>query len=223
VVFIGVTVPELPENQQFDREIEYHLVRVSRKEVSWFSAHQGCNPKLTNTWSLSRLPEIQDELVNTIRETEAKISELPRAPSIDPVSEVLQALNVFSRELSRRLEGTPDKDGLLQTIRPHQQGFRRAIRGTAPKFVPLEMKKAGKKIPKAKFLQDEEGEEEEEEEEVNDSSDGGPAGLGSKRKLDVFLVTGDHQTHPAKKTMRVDQKIYIDEVMKRAQRYALLP
>ena len=39
MVFVGVTVSELPENQQLDREIEYHLVIVSRKEVGWLSAH----------------------------------------------------------------------------------------------------------------------------------------------------------------------------------------
>ena len=165
--------------------------------------------------------------MNTIRETEEKISKLPRAPSSDPVSEVLQALNVFSRELSRRLEGTPDEHGLLQTIRPHQRAFRRAIRGTAPNFAPWEKKKAGKKLPKAKFLQDEEGEEGEEhgDEKDDDSSDGASEadGWGPNTKVSVFSFTGDHQTHPAKKTIRVDQNIYIDEVMSRAQRCALLP
>lgn len=33
MVFFGVTVPELSEDEQTDREIEYHLVRVNRKEV----------------------------------------------------------------------------------------------------------------------------------------------------------------------------------------------
>ncbi|KAF8419805.1 P-loop containing nucleoside triphosphate hydrolase protein [Boletus edulis BED1] len=140
-----------------------------------------------------RLPEIQDELVNTIRETEAEISKLPRAPSNDPVSEVMQALSAFSRELSRRVEGTPDENGLLQTIRPHQQAFRRAIRSTAPNFVPWEEKKAGKKLPKAEFLQDEEGEAEEAEEAEEE----------------------ENQTRPAKK-IRIEQHIHIDEVLERA-------
>ncbi|KAG6382183.1 hypothetical protein JVT61DRAFT_833 [Boletus reticuloceps] len=106
-----------------------------------------------------RLPEIQDELVNTIRETEADISKLPRAPSNDPVSEVLQALNAFSRELFRRVEGTPDANGLLQTIRPHQQAFRRAIRSTAPVFVPWEKKKIFFKTKKGKVEDAEDVEE----------------------------------------------------------------
>ena len=163
--------------------------------------------------------------MNTIRETEDKISKLPRAPSNDPVGEVLQALNVFSRELSRRLEGTPDEHGLLQTIRPHQRAFKRAIRSTAPNFAPWEKKKAGKKIPKVNFLQDEEGEEgDEDEDEKDDVSPDGKADVwGSNKKVGVSPATGDHQIHPAKKTTRVDQIIYIDEVMRRAQRYALLP
>ena len=169
--------------------------------------------------------------MNTIRETEAKITKLPRAPSNDPVSEVLQTLNMFSRELSRRLGGTPEKGGLLQTIRLHQEVFRCAICGTAPAFVPWEKEKAGKKLPKAKFLRYEEGDEEEEEEEVenkkvevevedddddeeeeenSDALDGEPDNWGWNPK-----------SNP-KKTAHADQNIYIDEVLKRAQRCVLL-
>ncbi|KIJ08216.1 hypothetical protein PAXINDRAFT_89188 [Paxillus involutus ATCC 200175] len=102
-----------------------------------------------------RLPEIQKELMDALQNTEAELRALPRAPSNDPVGEVLHVLSSFTRDLSRRLEGTPEEDGLLQTIRPHQQAFKRAIRETAPNFVPWERTPKGRQLPKADFLANE--------------------------------------------------------------------
>ncbi|KAF8839963.1 hypothetical protein BDN67DRAFT_952527 [Paxillus ammoniavirescens] len=107
-----------------------------------------------------RLPEIQKELMNSLQETEAELRALPRAPSSDPVGEVLHVLNSFTRDLSHRLEGTPEKNGLLQTIRPHQQAFKRAIRQTAPNFIPWAETERGRELPKVQFLVNEEGDDE---------------------------------------------------------------
>lgn len=52
--------------------------------------------------------------------------------------EVLHSLRNFVCGLDRRVESTPEEDGLLQTIRPHQETFKIAIRRTAPYFVPWE-------------------------------------------------------------------------------------
>ena len=71
-----------------------------------------------------------------MQQTEESLRALPKGPSNDPVSEVLRVLGDFHKELSERLEGTPDQDGLLQTIRPHTETFRCAIRFTAPYFLP---------------------------------------------------------------------------------------
>jgi hypothetical protein len=79
---------------------------------------------------------------------------LPKAPSSDPVSEVLSVVGQFSSQLSRRLEGTPDVDGILQTIRPHQQAFKRAIRATAPRFIPWG-KDDARELPVVDFLANE--------------------------------------------------------------------
>ncbi|KAF9234014.1 P-loop containing nucleoside triphosphate hydrolase protein [Melanogaster broomeanus] len=116
-----------------------------------------------------KLPQIQEELNNALQDTEAN----------DPVGDVLHVLSNFTRALSRRLEGTPDEDGLLQTIRPHEETFKRAIRATAPNFVPWEKSEPSRDLPKAEFLANEEGYNE-------------PVSLTS-------------------------QKIYIDEVLQRAQ------
>ena len=121
---------------------------------------------------------------------------LPRAPSNDPMNEVLQALNDFSRELSCCVEGTPGKDGLLQTIRPHQQAFRRAILCTAPNFVPWNKKKGRKELFKAKFLQEEAEDESESEDAV------------------------DERCQPPAKRQRIEESIHIDEVLERANKYA---
>ncbi|KIJ13510.1 hypothetical protein PAXINDRAFT_80937 [Paxillus involutus ATCC 200175] len=124
-----------------------------------------------------RLPEIQKELMDALQNTEAELRALPRAPSNDPVGEVLHVLSSFTRDLSRRLEGTPDKNGLLQTIRPYQQAFKRTIRETAPNFVPWEERQRARQLPKADFLANEEGDDkgsESESESVEDDFPGPP-------------------------------------------------
>lgn len=68
----------------------------------------------------------------------------------------------------------PEKDGLLQIIRPVQGIFRSAIRGTAPEFLPFEKRfSREKKLEKPDFLRDEEGGEEEEEGSYESSDDEG--------------------------------------------------
>jgi hypothetical protein len=103
--------------------------------------------------------------VNTLQETEAELRALPRAPSGDPVGEVLHVLSSFSRDLSRRLEGTSDADGFLQTIRPCQEAFKRAIRRTAPNFIPWEKTQKSRELPEPRFLANEEGDDEESDDE----------------------------------------------------------
>ncbi|KAG2338315.1 hypothetical protein BDR05DRAFT_893920 [Suillus weaverae] len=104
-----------------------------------------------------RLPEIHKELYNILRKTQDEMRKLPKAPSTDPVGEVWHVVNQFSSHLSRRLEGTPDEDGILQTIRPHQQAFKRAVRATAPLFVPWG-EDDDRELPVADFLANEEDE-----------------------------------------------------------------
>jgi hypothetical protein len=83
-----------------------------------------------------RYPEIQREIQNLLKETEKSLQELPRPPSADPMSETVRLVAAFTRDLAQLVEGTPEGDGLLQKIRPHQYAFRKAIRATAPDFRP---------------------------------------------------------------------------------------
>ncbi|KAF9807177.1 hypothetical protein IEO21_08336 [Rhodonia placenta] len=81
-----------------------------------------------------RLPEIELVIQKSLQTTEEHLRELPTEPSQDPVGEVYNLISRFSMQLTRYLEGTPEPDGLLQTIRPYQDAFKIAIRGTAPNF-----------------------------------------------------------------------------------------
>lgn len=83
---------------------------------------------------------------------------LPKAPSNDAVGEVWHVVGEFIRKVSRRLEGTSDEGGLLQKIRPHQDEFKRAIRTTAPYFIPWEKDSLRENLPEADFLANEEDE-----------------------------------------------------------------
>lgn len=115
---------------------------------------------------LLRLPEIQDELQALLDQTAADFQALPKPPSTDPVAEVLHMISTFTRDLHRHLEGTPDEGGLLQSIRPAQETFKRAIRATAPNFLPYERKDShSRTLPFPEFLASEEEEEEDDEEE----------------------------------------------------------
>ncbi|KAI0067582.1 hypothetical protein BV25DRAFT_835648 [Artomyces pyxidatus] len=83
-----------------------------------------------------RLPEIEDELQREKERTERSLSTLPLAPSADPLAEMMNLITSFSNDVVRHVEGCPDEDGLMQSIRPHQTKFMRAIRSLAPDFRP---------------------------------------------------------------------------------------
>jgi len=140
------------------------------------------------------LPEIQDELEKSIFAARDALKALPNEPSKDPQNEISNLLHGFVADLVKHIEGVADEDGLLQSIRPAQEKFRSAIRGTAPEFLPFEKRFAGKKkLGKAEFLRNEEGEEESDDESEDDLIS--PHSLERKRKPKL---------------------IYIDEVFERA-------
>ncbi|KAL4248958.1 hypothetical protein ABKN59_007409 [Abortiporus biennis] len=82
-----------------------------------------------------RLPGITEELEKLLQTTEDELHKLPPSSS-DPFSDILNLISSFSRDLAIHLEGTPNKDGLLQSFRPAQEEFRKRIRSTAPDFRP---------------------------------------------------------------------------------------
>jgi hypothetical protein len=141
-----------------------------------------------------RLPEIQDELEKSIHTTRESLIKLPREPSQQPVNEVATLLHEFIADLARHVTGVPDEKGLIQSIRPAQERFRRDIRLTAPKFRPYERKLAGtRSMPRADFL------DQEDSEDLDDDDDIGVSAVGIKRKRKADII-------------------YVDEVFTRAQR-----
>lgn len=83
-----------------------------------------------------RLPQLADELQGLLKQTDFRLRKLPKPPPENPVSEVIDMVSGFSRSLSTLVEGTPDKRGIHQSIRPLHVKFNNAIRDTAPDFRP---------------------------------------------------------------------------------------
>ena len=85
-----------------------------------------------------RLPELEVELYNLLKETEALLGKLPNAPSDDAQGDIISLVSDFARELAQYVEGTPDENGIHQQIRPYNAEFLDTIWGTAQRFCPFE-------------------------------------------------------------------------------------
>lgn len=141
-----------------------------------------------------------------ITKTISTLAQLPEPPSADPFAEMLQLIDRFTREFVRQLEGTPQPHGLIQSIHPYQETFRMAIRATAPEFRPWEKPifQDTRLMTRAAFLENEEAD---------------AARDPSANFFSVPPSNASNSQAPAHPTSTgVDRAIYIDEVMKRAQR-----
>ena len=85
-----------------------------------------------------RLPDIRRDVDKQLDETSQELEKLPRPSSSDPVLEIIFKVSSFFEELKTWLDGTPDADGLVQTLRPACERFRKAIQDTEPDFQPTE-------------------------------------------------------------------------------------
>jgi hypothetical protein len=108
---------------------------------------------------LIRLPELQGEVDRLLEQAEHDISRLPSPPTSEPKLEMLRLISQFVRSVEHLVAGTPEKDGLIQTLRKSQEGFKGNIRQTAPDFRPFERPKsisALPLLPPPRFLSNEE-------------------------------------------------------------------
>lgn len=104
-----------------------------------------------------RLPKLEDELLVQLKKTRKELNDLPSPPSRDPKGEIYRLVTSFTQDLSRCIEGSPEADGILQSIRPLQEKFRKAIRATAPNFRPYKRGGGGgKEFYNPGFLSNEE-------------------------------------------------------------------
>jgi hypothetical protein len=63
------------------------------------------------------------------------------------MEEMFRLIDLFVGSLQHLVDGTPEKDGLIQTLRKSQEGFKGDIRQTAPDFRPFERPRNGSAIP----------------------------------------------------------------------------
>lgn len=150
------------------------------------------------------------------------LGKLPKEPSRDPYNEIASLLYDFVADLSKRVEGVPDKDGIMQTIRPAHNAFRRAVRGTAPEFVPFEKQHArGKTFGRPKFLANEEEVAATVIQAYNDEgSDDGDSDKGERMSFThgghPISMTGTSADIVTERSQTIPNMIYIDEVLERA-------
>lgn len=93
--------------------------------------------RLTRAYSVNSLPGILKEIESHLLETQNLLNGLPKPPADDAVQAVMHLVWQFERQVDREIAGTPDRGGLVQKINAHANAFRKAIRGTAPIFIPF--------------------------------------------------------------------------------------
>ncbi|KAI9465219.1 P-loop containing nucleoside triphosphate hydrolase protein [Lactarius psammicola] len=109
-----------------------------------------------------RLPELQGELDRLLAQTRQDISQLPDPPSSEPYSEISKLIGAFIQSIKILVDGVPDENGLIQKLRGPRDEFKKAIRQTAPYFLPLERSQVVDTTPTPpSFLSSEEEWEEE--------------------------------------------------------------
>ncbi|KAK7471940.1 hypothetical protein VKT23_000046 [Stygiomarasmius scandens] len=152
-----------------------------------------------------RLPEIHKELDLSMKKTRAELSKLPKAPSRDPLSEITTLIFGFTADLQKHLDGVPERNGLIQAIRPAQVAFRKKIRNTAPEFKPFEATQAKTyTLSKPDFLKN----EDEADDDVPDDSLQEPDETDDDYNEESSMDSDD---------ISKPRALYIDEVLRRAQ------
>lgn len=92
-------------------------------------------PRMAHTYGRRRLPSLRAEAQRRLEDCTAELNTLPQNVEGEPLTEVLQLLAQFCVEVGRWVEGVPNAI-MLQKNREAFQWFDRAIRSTAPLFVP---------------------------------------------------------------------------------------
>ena len=109
----------------------------------------------------------------------------------------------FTIDLARHAEGVPNYDGLLRTIRPLQEKFCKAIRMTAPNFLPFESSlKETRHLGRASFLENEESEDN--------------AGEASDNEDEGHVESFVKKTNKSQGLVK-SKKIYVVEMTEKAQ------
>ncbi|KAG8697349.1 hypothetical protein FRC09_007916 [Ceratobasidium sp. 395] len=88
---------------------------------------------------LTRLPHICNEVDHLIDLNTKALAGLPARSSLDPLAEVLQLINEFTRDVSRHVMGDSrsGRAGLVQALVASAKGFQDRLRGITPVFKPV--------------------------------------------------------------------------------------
>ncbi|QRV92126.1 dynamin central region protein [Ceratobasidium sp. AG-Ba] len=88
---------------------------------------------------LTRLPHICNEVDRLIHLNAKSLAALPARTSLDPLAEVLQLINGFTREVSRHVSGDSrsGRAGLVQALVTSAKAFQDQLRGITPVFRPV--------------------------------------------------------------------------------------
>ncbi|KAF8701083.1 hypothetical protein RHS03_06571, partial [Rhizoctonia solani] len=89
---------------------------------------------------LSRLPHICDEVDRLIALNASQLESIPPPPSLDPLAEVLQLVNSFTRDLTQHVQGDPrsGRPGLVQSLVMSAKAFQEDLRKITPVFQPTD-------------------------------------------------------------------------------------
>jgi hypothetical protein len=82
-----------------------------------------------------------------LEQAERDLSRLPVPPSSEPMEEMFKLIDLFVGSLQCLVDGTPEKDGLIQTLRKSREVFKGDIRQTGPDFRPFVRPRNGSAVP----------------------------------------------------------------------------
>ncbi|KAG9122986.1 hypothetical protein FRC07_000399, partial [Ceratobasidium sp. 392] len=88
---------------------------------------------------LTRLPHICNEVDRLIGLNTKGLAVIPGRSSLDPLAEVLQLINEFTRDVSRHVAGDSSmgRSGLVQALLASAKAFQDRLRGITPVFKPI--------------------------------------------------------------------------------------
>ncbi|KAG8885743.1 hypothetical protein FRB98_001655 [Tulasnella sp. 332] len=219
-LFHGYYMTKQPATRELLEKLSWEAAREREKEY-FDSTPIWAKSSATNrlgtanlTKNLSRLlsglidqtlPKLRLDASRSRENTRQLLTKLPPAISENPSAELLRMISTFSSEFRNYTTGLSEYASLIQQCKPAYEGFRDAIRATAPDFRPYTAKEKRKyaqltvrfKDPEddeEKSNSDEDEEDEDEDDDDDDDEDSDEDGKSGKSK----------KTEP----------MYVDEVQK---------
>ncbi|KAG8993005.1 hypothetical protein FRB94_011150 [Tulasnella sp. JGI-2019a] len=150
------------------------------------------------------LPKLRFDASRSRESTRQLLTKLPPAISENPSAELLRMITAFSGEFRNYTTGVSDYASLIQQCKPAYEGFRDAVRATAPDFRPYTVKERKKYQLTVRFKDPEdddtnsdesegEGEDDDDDDDDDDNDDDsdsdsdGKSGKGKKKVEPMYV------------------------------------